>query len=225
VRTELRRAGELTAFAVLDADDAERAAAFDLRFEEDGDALVRRVDGRSPRLEEIYAHFARVAPGLIAETARRRPAAWDAALELVLDRASHVDWWLTGSAALAVRDLPVAPRDVDLVTRVSGAWELGERLSDVLVEPLSTSADWVAEVFGRAYGPARIEWVGGMRAWVDEPEPGDLGPYAEARLETVEWRGHAVRVPPLRLQLASSRQRGLDERGAVIEQVLSSDVS
>jgi hypothetical protein len=225
VRTELRRADGSAWFALLGLDEEERAAALDLMFTADADALLRRVDGRSPRLGEIYAHFARVAGDLIDETARRRPARWDAALELVLDRAGHVDWWVTGSAALAVRRVPVAPRDLDFVTTLSGAWELGERLSDLLVEPLSTSADWVAEVFGRAYGPARIEWVGGMRDWVDEPEPGDLGPYAAARLETVEWRGHAIRVPPLELQLASSRQRGLDERAAAIERALGNNVS
>jgi hypothetical protein len=225
VRTELRREHDVAAFALLDPDEDERVAALDLMFQPDGDALVRRVDGRSPRLDEIYAHFASVATDLVDEAARRRPAAWDAALEVVLDRAGHVDWWLSGSAALAVRGLPVAPRDLDLVATVSGAWELGERLTELLVEPLSTSADWVAEVFGRAYGPARIEWVGGMRAWVDEPEPGDLGPYAAARLETVDWRDHAIRVPPLELQLASSRQRSLDERVAAIEQSLGGDVS
>jgi hypothetical protein len=221
VRTELRRGDGSTAFVLLEADEDERAAALDLAFAEDGDALVRRVDGRSPRVREIYAHFTRVARDLVDETARRRPAAWDAALELVLERAGELDWWVTGSGALAVRGLPVAPRDLDLVTTVKDAWALGQRLSDVLVEPVSASDDWVAEVFGRAYGPARIEWAGGVRAWVDDPEPGDLGPYAAARLETVAWRGHTVRVPPLRLQLASSRQRGLDDRVAAIERALS----
>src|SRR5829696_1322769 len=184
----------------------------------------RRRRARPPRRRALAAPRGdlRTLRGGRPETDRAggRPPAWDAALELVLDRASHVDWWLTGSAALALRGLPVAPRDVDLVTTLSGAWELGERLSDVLVEPLSTSADWVAEVFGRAYGPARIEWVGGVRAWVDEPEPADLGPYAAARLETVEWRGHAIRVPPLVLQLASSSRRGLEDRVAAIQRAL-----
>jgi hypothetical protein len=203
-----------------DADEAERAAALDLRFAEEGDALVRRVDASAPRLEAIYAHFQRVARDLVDDTARSRRAAWEAALELVVERARGVDWWLTGSAALAVRGVAVEPRDIDLVTTTAGAFELGDRLQDVLVEPLAISTDWVAEVFGRAYAQARIEWVGGVRSWIDEPEPGDLGPYAAERTETIAWRSHAVRVPPLRLQLASSRRRGLAERVAAIERAL-----
>jgi len=34
------------------------------------------------------------------------------------------------------------------------------------------------------------------------------------------WRGRELRVPPLDLQLASARARGLDERVAAIQRVV-----
>ena len=61
VRTELRRTDGSAWFVLLGVDGEARAAALDLMFTADGDALLRRVDGRSPRLGAIYAHFARVA--------------------------------------------------------------------------------------------------------------------------------------------------------------------
>ncbi len=43
------------------------------------------------------------------------------------------------------------------------------------------------------------------------------GPAAYARRETVLWRGHAIPAPPLDLQLAVNRRRGLAERVRLIE--------
>ncbi|MBN1967560.1 MAG: hypothetical protein JW910_23090, partial [Anaerolineae bacterium] len=72
--------------------------------------------------------------------------------------------------------------------------------------------------FCRAWLGARVEWVGEVAAWVDEPEPCDYGPVALARAEVVAWRGHAIHVPPLDLQLAVCARRGLDERVVIIRQ-------
>jgi hypothetical protein len=54
-----------------------------------------------------------------------------------------------------------------------------------------------------------VEWVGGLLAAADDPEVCDFGPTAAAALETVYWRGTAIRVPPLDLQRAVSVRRGL----------------
>ena len=48
-----------------------------------------------------------------------------------------------------------------------------------------------------------------------------FGPMAARRLETAEWRGYALRVPPLDLQLAVTERRGLAERAAGIRAVLN----
>ena len=220
MRTKLRRTAEGAAFALLGLDDEERRAAEGLRFVADGDLLVRAVDPAAPDLDVIYAQFARAAPTMLAQAARREPTPWEDGLALVVERAGDLDWWLTGSAALALRAVDVAPRDLDLVASAADARALAERLADILVEPLGSSDDWVAQHFGRAFGPARIEWVGGVRESVDEPEPTDLGPYAAARLEAATWRGHTIRVPPLGLQLATARQRRLVHRVAAIELAL-----
>jgi len=61
--------------------------------------------------------------------------------------------------------------------------------------------------------------VGGVRPEVDRDEPTDFGPGAAARLDTIEWRGRALRVPPLDLQLRVSERRGLMDRVAAIRKL------
>jgi len=163
---------------------------------------------------------------MVLQAARVRPAPWEAALDDVLRRTdgSGVDWWLGGSAALAVQGVAVQPRDIDLVADAAGALRLGELLEDALVEPVAPVVDWVCEWFGRAFVGARVEWVGGVRARADKPELGDFGAAAQRSLETVVWRGHRLRVAPLALQLAVTERRGLAKRADAIRSVLASHV-
>ena len=84
---------------------------------------------------------------------------WQAALEQVCRKlhAGGVDWWLTGSAALAVRGGAVIPRDVDLVVADGDAVAVGDLLARGLIEPVCP-ADWrISNWWGRAFLNARVE--------------------------------------------------------------------
>jgi hypothetical protein len=220
VRAELRLEGGSAAFALLELDAVEAAAAAELMFTVEGSTAVRPVDPAAPGLDATFGRFAASAQALLDQTARRAPMPWEAALETVLARTDGVDWWLAGSGALAVRGIIDDPRDLDLVTSEAGSTLLAERLADLLVEPVSGGGGWIAASFGRAFAGGRVEWVGAVRPSVDDGEPADFGPTAAGRLDTVRWRGHELRVPPLDLQLAVSRRRGLDDRAAAIERSL-----
>ena len=215
MQTELELDGREARFVLVDLDDAERGAARDLWFAEDGDRFVKRFDAEPAR--RIYPRFAACARELLDQTTARARPRWEEALAALVDRAGEVEWWLGGSAALAVRGVDVVPRDVDVVTSAAGAEELARRLDDLLVEPLTVGEGWIATHFARAFAGARIEWVGGVSA--DAAGAGDFGPAAEERIETVSWRRRTIRVPPLDLQLASAQARGLDARVAAIQQL------
>ncbi len=131
-----------------------------------------------------------------------------------------IDWWLVGSAALAVRGLAATPRDVDLAVDDAGARCLGEALLDDLIEPVVPVEGWVCDWFGRAFPGALVEWVGGVDECADQPAPSDFGPTAASRRETVSWRGHRLHVPPLDLQLTVSEARGRTEQAALIRGAL-----
>jgi len=49
----------------------------------------------------------------------------------------------------------------------------------------------------------------------------DFGPAAATALELVRWRDWDVRVPPLEFQRSVSARRGLHDRAAVIDRLLS----
>jgi hypothetical protein len=132
---------------------------------------------------------------------------WDVALRHVRERLEgRVDWWLSGSAALAVRGIAVVPEDLDLV--VSDAHESGAALADILVEPVREMPGWIAQWFGRAFDGALIEWVADVDPAVDREGPHEQGPLAASALEAVVWEGHRIRCTPLDLQVAVAERRG-----------------
>ena len=210
-------------FIVSDLDDKCRRAVKDLNFEETERGFARSFPSTSRSLDRIFQRFALHAEEMILHTAGALRPNWESALADLLRRMgdANVDWWLTGSAAMAIRNVGVVPRDIDLVTTGVGSRRLGRLLFDWLVEPLQKSEGWVAKWFGRAFQHSRIEWVGDVEPSVDRPEPSDFGPEAAKRLELAKWHGFEIRVPPLALQLRVSERRGLVERANQIRETMA----
>jgi hypothetical protein len=184
-----------------------QAALGELVFEERDGRHVRRFPSET------------ITDSIFRQTARLEPAPWESALHETARRldSAKVEWWLTGSGALAVRGIDVAPRDLDLVVADEAAATTAAVLDDVLIEPAVAVEDWFCKWFGRAWLGARVEWVGGVTEAADEPKPTDFGLVAAASLEHVQWNGLTISVPPLELQRAVSARRGLAERVRLID--------
>src|SRR2546426_222454 len=118
-----KTAGSKTYFLVSELDPSYHRAARDLGFVEADDGFGRAFETDTPHLAKIFARFASSAEEMILQTAGARPVPWDKALLNFLQRASaeNVDWWLAGSAALAVRRIDLVPRDLDIITDSEGA--------------------------------------------------------------------------------------------------------
>jgi hypothetical protein len=207
---------------VVECDDGVlRGALMDLNFAPAGDRFERRFS-RGSVSDEMFARFEACLVPLLRQAARLEPAPWADALRDTagrLDRAG-VDWWLTGSGALGVRGSPPSPRDLDLVVSDRDAARVAAAFEDVAIEPPVSVRDWFCRWWGRAWLGARVEWVGGVTAAADDPEPTDFGLVAAAALEEVRWEGYAIRVPPLDLQRAVSLRRGLHERVRMIDSMM-----
>lgn len=202
--------------ALADVGADTEAAVRGLNFERRGALFVRRFRADAPYAHLAAERFEQVAARMVRQAARLEPVPWEDALELVHSRAPD-GWWLAGSAALAVRGLAVEPRDVDVISDADGCARLAEALADVLVEPL-VDGEWLGERWFRAFAHARIECAGGVAPQFDDSE---VGREAAAALETVEWRGRGLRVPPLELQLRTAERRGLTERVELIREALA----
>lgn len=223
MRTLCQTVGAQTSFVIADLNPAYHQAARDLVYTPTPDGFAKTYPADTPGLEHIYRNFAQWAEPMILQTAQAVPVPWEQALHAFLERIAGepLDWWLGGSAALAVRGLPITPRDFDLIVDDASAQRLGALFAGHLIEPVLPVQGWFCNWWGRAFLHARFEWVGGADARADQPEVSDFGPAAAQRLETVLWHGQPIRVPPLELQLEVSIRRGLHERAALIQQRLS----
>jgi hypothetical protein len=213
--TVLRATRVGDSYVVETDDDRLRDALDDLYFERDGGVHVRAFPPASVSAE-VFERFVLALEPMLRQTARLEATPWDAALRSVVERLGGVEWWLAGSAALAVRGIDVAPRDIDLVVDGAGA-EVA--LGPALIEPVTPTEGWFCRRFGRAFLGMRVEWVEDVLPSADEPEPTDFGPVAAASLENVRWQGFDLRVPPLSLQRAAAARRGLLDRVALIDAI------
>jgi hypothetical protein len=166
MRFEHRTAGENTEFWVYDADPEQKTALETLVWESRDDGWVKSF--RCPVPEQAARAFTNIQyllEPLLRQCIGATAVPWQAALETVCRRleTSTVDWWLCGSTALAVRDIPVVPRDLDLVVAYADAVALGGLLADGLIEPVCPAGWSISKWWGRAFLHARVEWVGASR--------------------------------------------------------------
>ena len=218
IRIERHDTTDHAEFRLTDlADDLVPAARKSAFTHHDG-LWIRTFPSDAPHLDRAWDNFSRLVEPWLRQAAGLDPVPWQHALAEVCRRLTPagVDWWLTGSAALAARGAEITPGDLDLVVAGPDSRRVGDLLLDALVEPV-VPADWFCESFGRAVLGARVEWVGGVGPAADEPEVTDFGPVAVSRLETVRWREWEIRVPPLDLQRAVSVRRGLSDRVTLID--------
>jgi hypothetical protein len=220
IRTDLRRARDDAFVACTDEEDLKTVLPGLAYAPEADDEFVRRFP-RNELTPTIYERFSASIPRLLAHAAQREPPPWQESLEQLheLLAAQGVEWMLSGSAALAIRRVAIVPRDIDFVVVDHRA--TARALSDIVIEPpLPSHGRWIAEWFGRAWNGTRIEWVAETRPDLDDHDwTSDIGPDAVARAETIEWHGLPFRVPPLDLQVAVTRERGLKDRLAAIEEL------
>jgi hypothetical protein len=217
--------GPETRFILADVDPIFSDVLRNLHYLPLEEGFAKSFPTDTPGLDGIFRNLRRCAGEMIMQTAGLHPVPWEECLLGFLETVERrdIDWWLCGSAALAVRGMEIEPRDIDLVVADSDAERLGELLPDYMIEPVVRVEDWFCNWFGRAFLHARLEWVGGVDERADQPGVSDVGPTAASRLETVTWRGRDIRVPPLDLQLKVSKRRGLAERVEMIERFLAGE--
>lgn len=208
-------------FVLTDVPPHLEEAVTRLAFQPFEDGFAQRYPADYPHMDRVYANFERLVGDLVLQRARLVPVAWEEAL-LTFCRAvegGSVDWWLTGSGALAVRGLPVTPGDLDLAIDRESATRAEELMLDSLIEP--PRPGFISDTFARAFPGACLEWCVGIDGRADQYLVGDVGLTAASRLETVVWKGYEIRVPPLDLQLVVNRHRGYEDRARMIEQALA----
>ena len=206
--TQLEHRGESARFVVATFDPLYQDRLEHLGYLSIGDdRFATRWFRYSSSVPRDYERFAGSIERMVLQSACLVQIPWQDALLEFLRRVdgSGVHWWLYGSAI-----------------SVSDAELLGTIFDDLLVTPVEHLEGWVAERIGRAYHEAIIEWVSEPHAANDDPtEPLEYGSLISSRLQTVQWGGHRIRVPPLSVQLASCENRGLADRANLIRDAMA----
>ncbi len=220
MRTLCKTDGTHTTFTIADLDPMHHFAVRALAFDETSDGFAQSYPTATPDLDHIYDNFARHADELVLQKAGVSPVPWEQSLEIFLHtiEGRAIDWWLVGSAALAVRGLPITPGDIDLSVSDQDAFRLGDLLTEYMIAPVKVTdgPGSMCNSFGRSFPLACLEWVGGADERLDQLFGSDFGPIAASQSETITWRGHSLRVPPLNLRLQTNQRRGRTERAAKI---------
>jgi hypothetical protein len=222
MRFEQRTSGEDTEFWLFDVDQRLTAALETQVWEPRDSGWMKSFHRPVPeQAARAFANIQYLLEPLLRQCLGSTAVPWQTALEQVCRRleGSGVDWWLCGSAALAVRGAALTPRDLDLVVADADAVAVGGLLADGLIEPVCPAGWPISNWWGRAFLQARVEWVGGVTAAADEPQVTDYGPTAAASLQPVRWHDWEIRVPPLHLQRAVSVRRGMPDRVALIDKL------
>ena len=114
-------------------------------------------------VEKCCENFQHHIQEIILQMADKKHVPWETTLEELLEMidGENIDWWLTGSTALALRGVEVSPHDIDLITSENGALALGQLLQDSLFEPIIKTDSWICKVFGKAFLYSVIDIAGG----------------------------------------------------------------
>jgi len=222
MRFARRTAGDNTQFWVFDVDPQLGTALETLAWEPRDGGWVKSFPGPVPeQAARAFTNIQHLLEPLLRQCLGTTAVPWQAALNEVCRRleSGGVDWWLCGSAALAVRGAAVIPRDLDLVVADADAVAVGGLLADGLIEPVCPAGWPISKWWGRAFLHARVEWIGGVTPAADQPQVTDYGPTAANNLQAIRWRDWDVRVPPLHLQRAASARRGMADRVALIDKL------
>lgn len=167
--------------------------------------LVWEFPAHAPGWDTAAGNWVRYGPEMLDQHHGVRPVAWEPGLRWIADILDGIsaDWFLIGSASLAVRGMDVRPGGVDVAMDEASADRLPTHVESGVMRPIVDAGDWpVATRWGRLFHTCIVEVVGGMH---DQNFPRPWDSASRADLETVEWEGLTIRVPSLQRMLLQAR--------------------
>lgn len=185
MRFELRDVGGATEFWAFDVHPRFDKAMAGLRWEPVDDAWRRSLACPVQAAEAAFANMTRLLLPVLRQAADMEPIPWRDALAEVCRRfaADELDWWLGGSAALAVRGAKVGPHDLDLIIAEADSLRAGELLVDGIIEQV-ISAEWsLSRWWGRVFCTRGLSGPAALRR-----PPINRTSLTSARLRLAPWK-------------------------------------
>ncbi|MGH9209725.1 MAG: hypothetical protein ACRD2C_03485 [Acidimicrobiales bacterium] len=167
--------------------------------------FVWEYPANAPGWPDAARNWVADGPGMLDQKHGVRPADWETGLAWIAGILDGIeaDWFVIGSAALAVRSMDVRPGGIDVVLDEAGADRLGPHVDAGVLRPVIDSGGWeVATRSGLLFRGCIISIVGGMH---DQRRPRPWDSEARAALEAITWQDRSLRVPPLDAMLLQAR--------------------
>lgn len=214
---------EVMVFRISDFDKKYEDVLRACFYSQEGESYTKRYPKAARHLEKITKYYFDHAQEMFDQLGYFAPIPWEKALFEFAKKleGKRINWWLTGSCAVCIRGIPLQPHDVDVMVDSADIEEIGDIFADYLIEPIIDTDGWVTKDFGVIFRHARIDIASDPQDILDDPEPVDCGPYARANLEELNWKGLAIRVPPLPLSLNVNKRRGRSDRVEMITRYLN----
>jgi hypothetical protein len=213
-------------FRLSDVAPGQRGLVESDYFTRDGDDYVKTLSPSLPHVDCAAANFVRYAELVYGEARRSGSPHWREGLLHFLRTIDGrgLEWFLFGSAAMAIRGIEVVPAGIDIMfPHVSDLVQVRNLFAPDTLRPLTECEGWVCGAFGSVFHGCEITMAFEPQDSLDAPDPNDSGRYAASHLQTVSWEGWAIPVPPMQLLLNINRRRGRDERVRMIMEHMATE--
>ena len=170
-----------------------------------------KVYDNVPDFTACAEQFARYGETALLQKLRLLPAPWERALDLFIEQVSPlgVDWYVHGSAAMALWGIDVAPRDVNIIFPNHSDFDrVRAHLNRFAIRPIERCDNWVMSGLGELF----LEGVVGISFHNQELEPFDMN-----ALGRVRHNGRDIFVSSLDMLKRDNQQMNRPERVRWIE--------
>lgn len=191
----------------------------------EGDVLYKTFSKETANIEIISKNFQSNFERVVLQRSGKEKANWQSSLKIVCEKLKNkdVNWYVSGSCALALRGIEVQPKDLNLIFDLKDLEVVKELFKTETVLPIIHCDDWVLEEIGALYIESSVDVAFGLKDILNEPEPLDSSPYSMNNLEDIEWNGYTIKIPPVHTSLNINKRRKRLERVKLIEEYMKNN--
>lgn len=194
-------------------------------YQAEANSYIKKFPKNIKDIEKIQIYYSKNFKEMFDQLGYFKPIPWEKALLQFVEKieGKGINWWLTGSCVACIRGIPLDPHDVDIMVDSKDISKINEVFKEYIIEPIIDTNGWLTKEFGVIFLHARIDIASDPQPCLDNPEPIDCGPYARENLEQVMWKGHLIKVPPIKLQLNANKRRGRLNRVKLLQEYIDNN--
>ena len=175
-----------------------------------GDNFIKQYDNVKD-FEHCAENFTKYGEIAIKQQLKLLETPWRKALDLFIPemKKAGVDWYIHGSAAMALWGIKAAPKDINIIVpNYSDFDRVREHFYRFAIKPIERCENWVMSGGGEIFMEASIG------IWVHNKE---YEPYDMSKLEKIVYNGENICVSSLEMLKQDNEYFGRPERVALIE--------